>query len=134
MKGAIDARVLADTIEDGMHTLAFGDLQHPLNDVLVFVKDDMVCAVALCESRLLLRRCRTDYDRSALFQQLRELQAETTSNGMHEDVIPFLYIVCLRNERERGQPLSKDACSRSQGDRLGDREDLGPRDARIFGE
>ena len=117
-----------------MHALALSDIQHPLNDVLILVENDVVCAVALRKRCLFLRRRRTNHDRPALFEQLRKLKAETASDRMHEDVVPLLHVVGLRDERERGQSLSEDPCSCAQGDRLGDGEDFGPRDARIFGE
>ena len=93
------SRILPDAIKDRMHTLAAGELEHALHRVLLRVQDHMVRAVRAREGRLRGRARRPDHSRPARLDELREEQAEPACDGVHEDGVALLYVVCLGDER-----------------------------------
>ena len=97
------SRILFDTVKGRMHALAVRELQHALHGVLLLVQDDVVRAVQLRDFCLLGRARRADDRRAARFDELREEQAEPARDGVHEDGVALLYVVCLGDERQRGR-------------------------------
>ena len=67
-------RVLADTIIDGLHTIAASELQDLLHDVLLSIKDDMVRTILFRQRGLFRGRSRPYYTGSELLCKLEENQ------------------------------------------------------------
>lgn len=90
-----------------MNTLSTSKLQHLLDDVFLLVQNDMVSAVLARKISLLLSRGGADDRGAARFRDLRKEETQSTSDGVHQNGIPSLDIVCLGHDSRRSQALQE---------------------------
>lgn len=111
-----------------MHALAAREREHALDDVLLGVQDDVVCAVRARDGGLLRGRRRPDDGRPSVLRELREDEAEAARDGVDEHGVARAQPVRLLDEGDGGEALERRGRGGQQRHVLGQGEDLRPGD------
>lgn len=124
--GAMNLRVLTDTVIYDVHALAVCELQHAGNNILVLVKDDVIRTMCLRYRRFFLSACRANDNRPEVLDDLRKPQAETACDGVNENIVAGLDVIRLRSERDGGHALRESCGTLARGDIGWEEHGVGP--------
>ena len=98
-------RILSNAVKYRVNPNAIRDLQHPLNGILLGVQNDVICSMTLRELRLGIGRCRANNSGALELGILGGNETESPRNGVDENRVAFLDLVCFVHKREDGHCL-----------------------------
>lgn len=86
-----------------MYAFPIRQFQDALDGILFGVENDMVCTIRFGQCGFLLGRGSANDGRTARFGVLREEQPEVACDGVNEEDVTLLDVVCFVHLRDDGQ-------------------------------